>query len=148
MGAGFQAVSGVGPLEQALEEVRPTTRLILIDTPGLGPAETEEAAELQVFLARNPHIEVQLVLPATLRTSTVTSLLKRFAEFRPTELLFTHFDEADAPGAVLDPAIRSRIPISFLATGQQIPDDLMQPSKALLTDKMFGRLKVAASIAA
>jgi flagellar biosynthesis protein FlhF len=147
MGVGFQALSGVAALERALEEVRPTTKLVLIDTPGLGRVDTDEATQIQTFLSRNPHIEVQLVLPATLRNSTMTSLLKRFAEFRPTELLFTHFDEVDAPGAVLDPAIRSRLPISFLGTGQQIPDDLVEPSKALLTDKMFGRVK-AASFAA
>jgi flagellar biosynthesis protein FlhF len=148
MGVGFQAISGVAALERALEEVRATTRLVLIDTPGFGRGETEEASEIRTFLSRNPHIEVQLVLPATLRNSAMTAVLTRFAEFRPSALFFTHLDAADAPGAVIDPAIRSRLPISFLSTGQQIPDDLIEASKALLTDKMFGRLKAAASFAA
>lgn len=143
MGAGFQAVSNMAALEQGLEESR-GKRLLLIDTPGYGAAEMEEAAELKSFFARNPHIEVQLVLPATFRPSATTAALKRFAIFHPSKLLLTHVDGAEAPGAVLDPALRSGLPISFLAKGQQIPEDIEEAVKPRLTDKLFERVKAAA----
>ncbi len=147
MSAGFQAVSSMAALEQALEECS-GKKLVLIDTPGYGAAEMGEAAEFKNFLARNPHVEVQLVLPATLRTSAVASVLGRFAIFHPAKVLFTHVEEAETPGAVLDAAIRSGLPVSFLSTGQQIPEDLEAASKARLTDKLFERVRAAALFAA
>lgn len=147
MGARFQAVPTMAALEQALEECR-TKKLVLIDTPGYGASEMEEAGELKGFLARNPHIDVQLVLPATLRPTAVSSILGRFAIFRPSKLLLTHLDEAEMAGAVLDVALRSGLPISFLANGQQIPDDLEEASKERLTDKLFERVRAAALAAA
>lgn len=147
MGVGFQAVPTIGALEQALEECR-AKKLVLIDTPGYGSAELEEAADLKGFLARNPHVEAQLILPATLRPSALASALARFSIFHPSKLLLTHVDDADTPGAALDTALRSGLPISFLANGQQIPDDLEQASKERLTDKLFERVRAAAFAAA
>lgn len=147
MGVGFQAVPTMAALEQALEECR-AKKLVLIDTPGYGSTEIEEAAELKSFLSRNPHVEVQLVLSATLRPSVLSSILGRFAIFRPSKLLFTHLDDAEMPGGVVDASIRSGLPISFLANGQQIPDDLEQASKERLADKLFERVRAAALAAA
>ncbi len=147
MGVGFQAVPTIAALEQALDECR-AKKLVLIDTPGYGAAELEEAADLKAFLARNPHVEAQLVLPATLRPSALSSVLAHFAIFRPSKLLLTHLDDADTPGAALDAALRSGLPLSFLANGQQIPDDLEQASKQRLTDKLFERVRAAAFAAA
>jgi flagellar biosynthesis protein FlhF len=147
MGVGFQAVPTITALEQALEECR-TKRLVLIDTPGYSSAEMDEAGELKTFFSRNPEIDVHLVVPATLRTSALSAVIERFAILRPSKLLFTHLDDAETPGAALDPAIRSRLPISYLAHGQQIPEDIEEASKTRLTDKLFERLRAAASYAA
>ena len=147
MGVGFQAVPTMAALEQALEECR-AKKLVLIDTPGYGSAELEEAADLKGFLSRNPHVEAQLVLPATLRPSALSSALAHFGIFRPSKLLLTHLDDTDTPGAALDAALRSGLPLSFLANGQQIPDDLEQASKERLTDKLFERVRAAAFAAA
>jgi flagellar biosynthesis protein FlhF len=147
MGAGFQAVPTMAALEQALEESR-SKRIILIDTPGFGPGEIDEAEELKAFLEAHPEIDIHLVVPASLRQSAMTSVLARFAEFRPAKILFTRLDDADAIGAVLEPAIRSGLPISFLSNGQQIPDDVEEASKESLADKLFERVTAAASYAA
>jgi flagellar biosynthesis protein FlhF len=147
MGAGFQAVPTMAALDQALEETR-SKRLILIDTPGFGPGEMDEAEELKAFLASHPEIDIHLVVPASMRQSAMKSVLARFADFRPAKILFTRLDDAEAVGAVLEPAIRSGLPISFLSNGQQIPDDVEEASKDLLADKLFERVTAAASYAA
>lgn len=148
MGVSFQAVSSTAALEQALEEIRGSKKLIFIDTPGYSPAEMEEAAELRSFLGRNPHVDVQLVLPATMRGSAISSALKRFSIFHPSKVFFTHLDEIETTGGIVDAAIRSALPISFLSTGQQIPEDLEGASKAVLTDKLFDRARAAVAFAA
>lgn len=147
LGVGFQPVATTAALEQALEECR-TKKLVLIDTPGYGASEQEEAAELREFLARNPHVEVQLVLPANLRPAAVATALARFEMFHPAKLLLTHLDDVETPGAVLDTALRSGLPLSFLSKGQQVPDDLEAASMKQLTDKLFERVRTAGFAAA
>lgn len=135
IGAGFRAVHSTTGLEQAIEEYK-TKRLFLIDTPGYDAANLDEAAGLIDFLNRNPHVEVHLVLPASLRASSTARLLQRFAPFKPSKLLFTRVDEADTPGALLEPALRSGLPVSFLGTGQQVPEDLEAASIPRLMEKL------------
>jgi flagellar biosynthesis protein FlhF len=52
--------------------------------------------------------------------------------------LFTRLDETDRLGALVSEAARRSLPISFLATGQQIPDDLEAASKELIADRVRG----------
>ncbi len=135
IGAGFRAVHSAAGLEQAMEEYKNKT-LFLIDTPGYDAANIEEAAELLAFLKRNPQVEVQLVLPASLRATAAARILQRFAAFQPAKILFTRLDEADTAGAVLEPALRSGLPVSFLGKGQQIPEDLEVASLPRLMEKL------------
>ena len=135
IGAGFRAVHSAGGLEQAIDEYR-TKKLFLIDTPGYDAANIEEAAELIAFVKRNPQVEVQLVLPASLRATAAARILQRFAPFEPAKILYTRLDEADTPGAVLEPALRSGLPVSFLGSGQQIPEDLEEASTSRLMEKL------------
>jgi len=135
IGAGFRAVHSAAGLDQAIDEYK-TKKLFLIDTPGYDAANIEEASELVAFLGRNPQVEVQLVLPASLRATSAARMLQRFAAFAPSKLLFTRLDEVDTPGAVLEPALRSGLPVSFLGKGQQVPEDLEEASKSRLMEKL------------
>ncbi|MGH9582669.1 MAG: AAA family ATPase, partial [Bryobacteraceae bacterium] len=147
MGAGFQAVHTVSAFAQALEEHR-AKKLVLIDTPGYAANEMEEARELAGFLGRQRQIEVHLLLPALLRQSVLARIVERFEIFAPSKLAFTHFDEAGRPGAVLDQAIRTGIPVSFLSRGQKIPEDVGEASKAALLENLWEPAEAAAVSAA
>jgi flagellar biosynthesis protein FlhF len=147
MGAGFQAVHTLKGLGQALDEHR-AKRLVLIDTPGYAPGEMEDARELAGFLGRQSHIAVHLLLPAVLRQSVLARISERFEMLGPATLVFTHFDEADRPGAVLDQAIRTGIPVSFLSRGQKIPEDIVEASKQALLERLWEPADAAAVSAA
>ena len=86
---------------------------------------------------------MQLVLPAFLRATAAARILKRCEVFSPAKLLFTRLDEVETAGAVIEPALRSGLPVSFLSTGQQIPEDIEDASLARLLE----RLPVAARAA-
>ena len=135
IGAGFRALHSAAGLEQAIDEYK-TKKLFLVDTPGYDAANIEEASELIAFLKRNTQTEVQLVLPASLRVSSAARMLQRFAAFGPRKLIFTRLDEVETPGAVLEPALRSGLPVSFLGKGQQVPEDLEEASKSRLMEKL------------
>jgi flagellar biosynthesis protein FlhF len=136
IGIAFQTVETMAGLAQALEEASGKD-LVLIDTPGLGPADADEAAELALFLSHHRLIEVQLVMPATLRAAALSRITERFSMFQPARLLFTNVDDGGACGGMVEQAIRTRLPLSYLGCGQQIPEDLIEASKSRLIRKVF-----------
>lgn len=147
LGVGFQAIHSTASLAAALEE-NYSKKLIFIDTPGYSAGNIGEAAELTRFLATQPNIDVQLVLPATLRIGAALRTIKRFNGFHAGKLIFTHFDEAEGAGALVELAMRMKLPISYLGTGQQIPDDLEEASKPKLTAGLSNFAPLAALSAA
>ncbi len=123
LGVAFQYVETPLALSHALRECR-RKDLILIDTPGYGPAEAQEAAELAGFLAGRDEIDVHLVLTASTRSADLRRVAERFEPFRPQKLLFTRLDETEAYGGLWSLAARTGKPVSFLSAGQRIPEDL------------------------
>ncbi len=128
LGAGFQALDSLSGLAQALEEYQ-GKRLVLIDTPGYGPRDMDRAAELAGFVASRPDISTHLVLMATMKAADLMRVAERFEVFRPASVLFTRLDEAACFGTAFSLSLRRRKPISFLSTGQEIPEDLAPASK-------------------
>lgn len=108
--------------------------LILIDTPGYGLREMDDASELAVFLASQAGIDTHLVLSASMKPADMSRVIDSYSIFRPSRLLFTHIDETTQYGALVNEASRRDLPISFLATGQRIPDDLEEATASRLTD--------------
>jgi flagellar biosynthesis protein FlhF len=135
LGVGFQVTESAWALAQALEEHR-RKDLILIDTPGFAAAEMDQAIELAACLSSRPEVDIHLVLPASTRTDDLSSAVDRFEIFKPTKLLFTKLDEAGALGHVFSLAVRRGTPVSFLTTGQQIPEDL----DVAVRERIVGRI--------
>jgi flagellar biosynthesis protein FlhF len=109
----------------------------LIDTPGFSPVDQAQSRSLAAWLATHRQfVEVQLVLSAAARPSSNLAAIERFAPFAPSKLLFTHMDEAESNGPVIETALRSNLPVSFLATGQEVPEDIEEAS----LDRVLGSL--------
>ena len=98
----------------------------------------EDGADLARLIASHPEIDTHLVLSASMRPADLARIADRYEIFQPKKLLFTRLDETDRYGALVSEAARRSLPISFLATGQQIPDDLEPASKTWIADKVRG----------
>jgi flagellar biosynthesis protein FlhF len=148
LGVGCDVVETPAALEQALEEHR-LKDLVLIDTPGLGRADLEDGRELARMLAAHAEIDIHLVLPASMKARDLARAAEQFSMFRPAKLIFTRLDETARFGALVSEAVRSRLPISFLATGQDIPDALEPATSsrlaALVEEGSAGSVHSAAS---
>ena len=133
LGIGCVVVETPLMLAQALEEHR-SKALVFIDTPGLGQNEMEDGADLAHLIASHPEIDTHLVLSASMKPADLARVIERYEMFRPRKLLFTRIDETDRYGAMVSQAARRSLPISFLAAGQHIPDDLEPATKTGLAE--------------
>ncbi len=141
-GVDFRPLQDCSQLDSALN----SKGLTLIDTPGFAKAEEQEA-ELLARAARDLPVEIHLVMPAHLSLSVAQETWKRFAKFNPSKLLLTNTDATEGSAPIVEFAIRSGLPLSFLSNGQQVPEDIEEASKAELTEHLLPRTR-AISVAA
>jgi flagellar biosynthesis protein FlhF len=148
LGANFQAVENASALAQAIESAPPSA-LVLIDTPGYGAASVHQLGrELGSFLTRRQDIDTHLVLTACTRVEDLYQTARRYDVFRPSKLAFTRLDEASSVAAVFCVAARCNYPLSFLSTGQSIPEDLEPASKEKIVESLVRQLPSAMEAAA
>jgi flagellar biosynthesis protein FlhF len=117
--------------------------LLLIDTPGFGPRELardrEDYGGLRI-LGSHPHVDAHLVLPCTMNPVDLRQAARRFVSFHPQKLLFTHVDEAGSFAPLIHESARCGLPVSFLSTGSEIPDDLEPATKARIAGLVRGNV--------
>lgn len=132
MGVTFEALETAEALRQSLEE-HTGKGMILIDTPGLSPADTKTMAPVASLLSTHPETDVQLVLPAYLASAAMASVAQRFRPFLPSKLVVTRTDCMDSWLPVAALALSLDKPLSFIGTGQLIPEDLEEASSDRIT---------------
>jgi flagellar biosynthesis protein FlhF len=135
----------------ALERVMGTgdrNELVLIDTAGLSRANLASAMPLAGFLSKRAGVDVHLVAPAYASAHALASIAAQFKPFLPSKLLFTGVDMAESVAPVLALAIAGDLPVSFLGTGDQVPEDLEEAVAAKLAARLLPALMEAAAPAA
>ena len=65
-----------------------------------------------------------LVLSAVTAKHTLEGILEKFAPLGCNRMILTKLDEAACFGSVLDLAAYSKLPIAYVTTGQEVPDDI------------------------
>jgi flagellar biosynthesis protein FlhF len=146
IGVGFTAINSVQEFLGASEESR-NKSVVLVDTPGYGPAELEGAAEIASCFGRLPNKQVHLVLPASMKRADLTRAIRDYAAFQPDYLLFTKLDETESHGAIISAALEADKPLSFFANGQNIPEDIDPAHARVLLASVFRR-EVAEAVSA
>ena len=97
---------------------------VLIDTAGRSPNDALKLSELKGVLgAVNPD-EVHLVLSTTASQACVELAIARFGEVRVDKIIFTKLDEAAHIGVVLNVVHKVQKALSYVTTGQDVPDDI------------------------
>jgi flagellar biosynthesis protein FlhF len=137
LGVGFQLVETVAALAQAVEANR-GKELILLDTPGLGPAEVTNYSALAQFLSTREDIDTQIVVSCSMKPADLSRVVDGFECFRPQRLIFTKLDETGSFGPILNEAVRTGKPLSFFTTGQRIPEDLEAATKSRVAELILG----------
>ena len=98
--------------------------LILIDTPGRSQLDVPRIRLIESFLNAARPTETHLLLNTTTRNADINSVSDRFGSLGIDRFIFTKLDEATCYGSILNSSIRSKKPISYLTTGQDVAKDI------------------------
>jgi flagellar biosynthesis protein FlhF len=110
-------------MPRALDEMG-AVDLVFIDTAGRSPRDEVKIRELAEFLLQARPDEVHLVLSAVAGQRSLRAAVERFAMVQVDRLILTKLDEADSLGGLLAVLGLSNRPVSYLTTGQAVPDDI------------------------
>lgn len=123
IGAPLKVVGSADELKDAVRAMA-DMEFILIDTAGRSPNDKLKLNELKRLLESAKPDEVHLVLSTTASQESMELAAGQFGDVRTDKLLFTKLDEAAHLGLVLNVARKVNKPISYLTTGQDVPDDI------------------------
>lgn len=137
MGLPFETVTSGLELKALLSGRLREMDLVLIDTSGRSPRDPEGIREIHELLAGEPELEVQLVLAANGRVKDLGLAVDSFGLLPLRGLVFTKLDETTTRGGIYSTALKARRPVSYLATGQEVPDDLVPATPEALTRGLF-----------
>ena len=119
--------------------------LTLIDTAGRSPRDVGAIRELAAAVANAPKIETHLVVAAASSATVIEDLANRYRGLNPSRLLFTKVDEIDeAPELSRAPA-RLSLPITWVTTGQSVPEDIEEPTTARVHELASTGLRLGSS---
>jgi flagellar biosynthesis protein FlhF len=104
------------------------TETIFVDLPGVAANDSDGIKNLAAQIAAFPDAQVHLTLNAAYETTTLLNQLRAFSTLPITDLIFTHLDEEQRYGKILNFCLGIKVPITFLSAGQNVPGDLIRAS--------------------
>lgn len=140
IGSRIEAVNTPAELKRAIESMR-DCEYILIDTAGRSPNDTMKLNELKKLLeAAGPEgpDEVHLVLSTTSSQACVELAINRFSNVRVDKIIFTKLDEAAHVGVVLNVVRKVNKSLSYVTTGQDVPNDIEVGKARNLARRILG----------
>jgi len=104
---------------------------VLVDTAGRSPSDSLKLNELTAFVQAVAFSEVHLVLSSTTTQAAMEAALAQFGRVRVDQIIFTKLDEAVSFGVLLNVARKASKALSYITTGQDVPDhvELGQPRR-------------------
>jgi flagellar biosynthesis protein FlhF len=111
--------------------------LIFIDTAGRSQRSQTRLAELKNFVEAAEPDENHLLISATTDTDEIFNIIDKFSIVEISSFLFSKVDECNKPGVIFNVLSNSEKPVSYLTTGQDVPDDIEVCTEKKLLDLLF-----------
>jgi len=132
----IKAVLTAGELNEAISAMRDRD-VVLIDTAGRSQNNCLRLSQLRSFISAAQPDEVHLVVSATANQTCTRRILDRFLPLGANRLIVTKLDEAETFGVFLNVSSATGRPISYVTTGQNVPDDMSRADASRLADHIL-----------
>ncbi|MBL4687856.1 MAG: hypothetical protein JKY37_24920 [Nannocystaceae bacterium] len=110
-------------MNDALNQAR-RADLVLVDTAGRSIRDLRAPKRIEAALATLPRPEVHLAIAAGTSRFDIDTIVARYAPLGVNRLVFTKVDETGDLAELIRAPTRLDIPVSYITTGQRVPEDL------------------------
>lgn len=118
----FFSVTTPAELKTALNQLD-ATDLILVDTVGRSPFCAEYVRQLLGFFDGIDACRL-LLMPVAVRDREMDTVTSTFSPLKVDRMIFTKADESHTFGSVVTHNMVHRTPVSYITTGQRVPEDI------------------------
>lgn len=115
--------------------------VIMIDTAGRNHRDNEMIGQIKQMIETVNNKEIYLVLSATTNYQTIQSIIKQYSFIDDYKIIFTKIDEADNLGIILNTKFFSKKRLSYITTGQKVPEDIEIANVDKITKILTGELQ-------
>lgn len=114
--------------------------LILIDTAGRSTKNKSQFEELKALVLASQADEAYLVLSTTTGTRICGDIIANYSFLGNYKLIFTKMDESPISGIILNARHMTGKPLSYITTGQSVPDDIEVVNVDKITKNLLGSI--------
>ena len=136
LGVMVHAVKDEADLRIALSELK-NKHTVLIDTVGVSQRDKMVTEQVAMLSGTDTPVKRLLCLNATSTGETLSEVVRAYQGNGLAGCILTKLDEAATIGGALDIAIRQKLMVYYVASGQRVPEDLHIANKLYLIDRAF-----------
>lgn len=133
----FKVVFTIKEMESAVNSMKDCD-VILIDTTGRSSKNTMQISELRAFIEKVNTDNIHLVLSCTTKNRDIDSIIQGYSVLNYNNLIITKLDETSTYGSILNIIETAKKPISFITTGQNVPDDIKNVTASEISSLILG----------
>ncbi|MCA1294207.1 flagellar biosynthesis protein FlhF [Paenibacillus sp. alder61] len=133
----LEVVQSPGDVQRAMQRLS-YCDLILMDTAGRNYLNEIHVAELHSLLSPHEKSETYLVLSLTSKTQDMKKITEHFSRYGLDKVIFTKLDETESVGPMYNLLEEYPLRVSYIANGQNVPDDLLSANQDLLLNLILG----------
>ncbi|MDX5622273.1 flagellar biosynthesis protein FlhF, partial [Clostridioides difficile] len=133
----FKGVISPDEMELALDEMKDCD-VVLIDTTGRGYKNSMQILEIKNLIDKAETDNIHLVLNCTTRESDTKAIIDSYRNVNFKSLIITKLDETITYGSIFNIMNYAQKPISYITTGQNVPDDIIKPNEDKIIRLLLG----------
>lgn len=133
----FKVVYNMKDMESAIENLK-DCEVVLIDTTGRNSKNNMQMSELRTFVEKVDTKNIHLVLSSTTKNKDIKYIIEGYRILNYNSIIVTKLDETSTYGSILNILEIAKKPLSFVATGQNVPDDIKELSADKLVSLILG----------
>jgi len=111
---------------------------IYVDTAGRNYREEKFITNLKETINLSSNSKTYLVLTLTAKQKDVLDIFNRFHQLNIDNIIFTKIDETTQYGSIINIALNYKVKIGYLTNGQDVPNDIIQPTGDYISDLILG----------
>lgn len=111
--------------------------LIFIDTAGRNYKEAKYVEDLKALIQFDEQVESFLVLAMTAKQKDLEAIIEQFTNLQIDKFIFTKLDETNSIGTMFNLMIKYNKGLAYYTNGQEVPEDIEQPSSDSLLELFF-----------
>jgi flagellar biosynthesis protein FlhF len=113
--------------------------VVLVDTAGQSQYDGSRIEELKKMIAGDLDISSHLLLSVSTTESEMNKTAINFGPIKFQSYIFTKIDEAERCGSIINQIMKLDLPISYITTGQNVPEDIEKAKKAQILKLLLNK---------